>query len=106
MLMEKNGYVEFYVEDKATKERFIEYPKKYLTPLQEKMMSTQPDMILQYAHFLADQYRDRLQHPVAVYADAYASLNRRQGQRYVDPKVDLSIEQDGFAAKNWVLPEN
>ncbi len=65
MLMEKDGYVEFYVRDKTTGERYIEYPEKHLTPLQEKMMSTQPDMILQYAHFLANNYQNQLHHPVA-----------------------------------------
>jgi hypothetical protein len=105
MLMEKDGYIEFYVEDKATHKRYIEYPRKYLTPLQERMMDTQPDMILQYAHFLADKYRDKLQHPVAVYADDYVSLNQKPGQTYIDPKVDLSKEKDGFAPKKWILPE-
>jgi len=106
MLMEKNGYVEFYVEDKTTGKRYIEYPKKYLTPLQEKMMSTQPDMILQYAHFLAEKYQDKLQHEIAVYADAYVSLNKKQGQTFIDPKIDLSKERDTFAPKNWITPEN
>lgn len=106
MLMEKDGYVEFYVQDKLTGERFIEYPKKYLTPLQEKMMSTQPDMILQYASFLACKYQIKLKHQVAVYADTYVSLNKRPGQIYIDPKADLSREQDGFAEKKWILPEN
>lgn len=106
MLMEKDGYVEFYVKDQSTGERFIEYPKKYLSPLQEKMMSTQPDMILQYASFLADKYRLKLKHPVAVYADAYVSLNHRPGQTYIDPKVDLSKEQDSFLPKKWILPKN
>jgi len=106
MLMEKDGYVEFYVEDKSTGARYIEYPKKYLTPLQEKMMSTQPDMILQYASFLANKYQLKLKHQVAVYADAYVSLNKRQGQVYIDPKADLSIEKDSLLPKKWVLPKN
>ena len=105
MLMEKDGYIEFYVEDKVTHERYIEYPKKYLTPLQERMMNTQPDMILQYARFLADTYSYKLQHPVAVYADDYVSLNQRPGQTYIGPKVDLSKEKDSFAPKKWILPE-
>ena len=105
MLMEKDGYIEFYVEDKVTHKRYIEYPKKYLTPLQERMMDTQPDMILQYAHFLADKYRKRLHHPVAVYADDYVSLNQKAGQTYIDPKIDLSNETDSFAPKKWILPE-
>ena len=105
MLMEKDGYIEFYVEDRATHQRYIEFPKKYLTPLQERMMDTQPDMILQYAHFLAAKYELKLGHPVAVYADDYVSLNQKSGQTYIDPKADLSKEHDSFAPKKWVMPE-
>ena len=106
MLMEKDGYIEFYVEDKITHKRYIEYPRKYLTPLQERMMDTQPDMILQYAHFLAREYTNDLHHPVAVFADDYVSLNQKSGQAYIDPKIDLSKQEDSFAPKNWILPEN
>lgn len=105
MLMEKDGYVEFYIEDKTTGERFIEYPKKYLTPLQEKMMSTQPDMILQYAHFLAQKYRSKLHREVAVYADAYISLNGKSSQPFINPKTDLAREQENLYSKKWILPE-
>lgn len=104
MLIEKDGYAEFHVQDKVTGENYIEFPKKYLSPLQEKMMNTQPDMILQYAHFLANKYQQTLHHPVAVFVDDYVSLNRRPGQAYINPKVDLAAECDGFAAKTWILP--
>jgi len=105
MLMEKDGYIDFYVEDKITHERYIEYPKKYLTPLQERMMDTQPDMILQYAHFLGDKYAQRLHHPMMVFADDYVSLNQMAGQTYIDPKVDLFKETDSFAPKKWILTQ-
>ena len=106
MLIEKDGYIEFYVKDETTGKQYIEYPRKYLTPLQERMMDTQPDMILQYAHYLAYVYQQKLKHPVAVYADDYVSLNQRSGQTYIDPKVDLSKENDSFAPKKWILPED
>jgi hypothetical protein len=105
MLMEKDGYAEFTVQDKTTGSRYVEIPKKHLTSLQEKMMSTQPDMILQYARFLAAEYRQRLQHPVAVYVYSYVSLNRRPGQMYIDPQTDLSEQKDNLLAKRWILPE-
>lgn len=105
MLMEKDGYAEFEVKDKVTNQHYLEYPKKNLTPLQEKMMTTQPDMILQYAHFLARQYEQRLHHPMAVYVYSYVSLNQREGQLYIDPDTDLSAEKDSFLPKRWILPE-
>jgi hypothetical protein len=105
MLMEKDGYAEFRVRDQVTHQEYVEFPKKYLTPLQEKMMTTQPDMILQYAHFLAGKYRERLDHPVAVFVYSYVSLNHRPGQIYIDPDTDLSKEKDSFLPKKWILPE-
>ncbi|MBS1645360.1 MAG: HTTM domain-containing protein [Bacteroidetes bacterium] len=106
MLMEKDGFAEFWVEDKTTHMRYIEYPKKHLTALQEKMMSTQPDMILQYAHYLAGIYEQKLGHPVAVYADVYVSLNGRPGRQFINPDVNLAAIEDTFAGKDWILPEN
>jgi hypothetical protein len=57
MLMEKAGTVFFYVTDPATGREGEVTNRDFLTPNQEKMMATQPDMILQFAHFLADHYR-------------------------------------------------
>ncbi len=54
MLMEKSGAAYFTVKDKTGSQVYEVDNKKFLTPLQEKMMSTQPDMILQYAHHLAE----------------------------------------------------
>lgn len=105
MLMEKDGYADYTIKDKVTGEEYAEFPKKHLTPLQEKMMETQPDMILQYAHFLADLYRQKLHHPVAVYVSSYVALNGKPGQVYIDPKTDLSAEEDSFLPKPWILPQ-
>ena len=104
MLMEKDGYEEFSVKDKTTGKSYVEYPKKYLTPLQDKMMSTQPDMILQYAHFLGNKYRQMLHHDVAVYVYSYVAINRKPGQIFIDPKADLFKEEDSFKAKKWIMP--
>ena len=46
MLMEKAGFAEFFVSDEQTGKTWVVFNSDYLTPQQEKMMSTQPDMIL------------------------------------------------------------
>lgn len=104
MLMEKDGYEEFTVIDKTTGKNYVEYPKKYLTPLQDKMMSTQPDMMLQYAHFLGNKYRQKLHHDVGVYVYSYVAVNRKPGQIFIDPTTDLFKEEDNFKAKKWIMP--
>lgn len=103
MLMEKAGYAQFTVVDKAG-HRTIVNNTTFLTPLQEKMMSTQPDMLLQYAHMLRDHYANRGFHDPQVYVDSYVALNGRLGKPLVDPTVDLARQRDSFAPKHWINP--
>jgi hypothetical protein len=103
MLMEKAGYAQFKVKDHDGKTAYVNN-SDFLTPLQEKMMSTQPDMILQYAHLLADHYAKRNFNDPQVYAEVYVALNGRLSQQLIDPAVDLAKEKESFAHKSWILP--
>ena len=49
MLMEKAGTAFFYITDPETGRKGEVDNSQFLTPTQEKMMATQPDLILQYA---------------------------------------------------------
>ncbi|WP_025764652.1 HTTM domain-containing protein [Dyadobacter tibetensis] len=103
MLMEKAGQVQFTVQDSHhAPERVIN--SAFLTPLQEKMMATQPDLILQFAHYLRDFYTKKGFTAPKVYADTYVSLNGRLGQTLIDPSTDLARETDSFQPKSWILP--
>ena len=53
-------------------------------------MSSQPDLILQLAHHVRDDFERRGLGPVEVHADAVASLNGRRLSALVDPEVDLA----------------
>ena len=67
-------------------------------------MSTQPDLILQFAHFLDAEYqRKGIKNP-EVYADVYATLNGSGSRPFIDPTVDLSAVEDGFGRKHFILP--
>ncbi|MFD2574457.1 HTTM domain-containing protein [Spirosoma soli] len=101
MLMEKAGYAQFTVKDNAGK-RVIVNNTEFLTPLQEKMMSTQPDMLLQYAHLLRDEFSRRGFHKPEVYVDSYVALNGRLGKPLIDPTINLANEHDSFAPKSWI----
>lgn len=105
MLMEKAGYATFYVEDSDTDKRLEVNNRDFLTTNQEKMMSTQSDMIVQYAHFLSDYYRQNGINEPRVYADVYVNLNGRGTRRYIDPLVDLSKEKNTWRAKTWILSD-
>ncbi|MGV3640532.1 MAG: HTTM domain-containing protein, partial [Adhaeribacter sp.] len=56
MLMEKTGTAFFYVRDPKTGNETEIHNRSYLTANQEKMMATQPDMILQFAHLLKKDF--------------------------------------------------
>ena len=85
MLVEKSGHATFFVRDQAAGREWLVLPSDYLTPFQEQQMSFQPDMLLQFAHFIAAQYK----FPVSVRAEAYVSWNGRTSRLLLDPDVDL-----------------
>ena len=104
MLMEKGGHTTFTVKelDGSKTEWVNNYD--YLTPHQEKMMSTQPDMILQFAHHLQEIYQQKGYREPIVQCNSKVSLNGRRSRTFVDPQVDLAKEKRGFHHKNWIMP--
>ena len=105
MLMEKAGYARFTIVDVHGKQVIVDNTE-FLTPLQEKMVSTQPDMILQYAHILRDHYADRGFVSPEVYVDSYVALNGRLGKPLVNAQTNLAQEEDSFSHKPWIVPFN
>lgn len=86
MVVEKNGTVIYRVEDPNQVGRFwVVYPSDYLTRQQEHQMSFQPDMIIQFAHYLDELYQSECACDPQVYADTYVSLNGREGQNILPP---------------------
>jgi len=104
MLMEKAGYVVFHVYDPETKKIEQVNNYKYLTKTQEKQMSTQPDMILQFAHFLKAKYQEKGFINPQITAESYVTLNGRRSKPFIDPTVNLLEIKEGWAHKKWVLP--
>ncbi|MCG3166708.1 MAG: hypothetical protein POELPBGB_02488 [Bacteroidia bacterium] len=104
MLMEKGGTVFFYVKDLATGKESEVVNSMYLTRQQEKMLSTQPDMMLQYAHFLAAEYGNKGYVNPAVRAESYVTLNGSGSKPFINSSMDLTKEKESFTSKNWILP--
>ncbi|MEZ5004534.1 MAG: HTTM domain-containing protein [Chitinophagales bacterium] len=104
MLMEKAGHATFYVKDPSrNKEAQIDI-KKYLAPHQEKQMAFQPDMILQFAHFLDKEYQKQGIADPEIRVKSFVTLNGRKSKLIVDPTIDLSKEAINLKPKKWVLP--
>ena len=104
MLIEKAGYTTFKVVDNSSGNSELVDNSLYLTKFQEKQMSFQPDMIIEYAHYIGDTYKKKGFKDVSVYAESYVTLNGRPSQRFIDPEVDLYNEKINFKNKKWILP--
>lgn len=103
MLREKNGSITYRVRDKRTGKQWHVPPSRYLTRLQEREMAGQPDLILQLAHHIHDEFERRAGGPVEVRVDALVSLNGRRMRRLIDSNVDLSTIRDGITKAHWIL---
>ncbi len=103
MLMEKMGVCYFYVRDPMTGWQTEVNNHEFLTAQQEKMMSTQPDMILQYAHHIGKVYHERGIPNPEVRVRSYVALNGRPSKPFIDSAVDLMKETDSFLPKTWIL---
>ncbi len=105
MLAEKAGYAQFKVEDNEGRKILVDN-SDFLTPVQEKMMSTQPDFMIQYAHFLKTHYANRGVVQPKIKADVFVTLNGRSSAQFIDPTIDLAAQVDGWSHKTWILPQN
>ena len=104
MLTEKVGFTQYRVRDFEARRGWIVSPDEYLTPLQVERMSIQPSLILQTAHFIAEDFRNRGYDEVTVKADVFVTWNGRPNRRLIDPEVDLASVRSGLAPKDWILP--
>jgi hypothetical protein len=103
MLMEKAGTAQFYVKDRHTGREGLVVNSEFLNPHQEKQMAMQPDLILQFAHFLKKHYAQQGVTDPAVRVEAYVTLNARPSQLLIDPAVDLTTLRDTWIRKDWIL---
>lgn len=106
MLIEKMGYTNFKIVDAETNNYFYVDNQNFLTPLQEKQMSFQPDFILEYAHYLGDHFKKQGHKNIQVFAESFVALNGRLSQPFIDKSIDLYKEKESWKHKNWILPLN
>jgi hypothetical protein len=102
MLVSKVGEVSFTVLDPASGQTWEVDPLTYLTSTQAGQMESQPDMILQFSHFLADEWRKDGYNDVEVRAQSSISLNGREPYPIVDPTVDLAAEELSIWPADWI----
>ena len=106
MLMEKKGSSIFKIVNSKTNSFFYVNNDDFLTPVQQKQMSFQPDMILEYGQYLGDHFKSQGHENVAVFVESYVSLNGRLSQQFIDPSANLMELKDSFKHKFWIKPLN
>jgi vitamin K-dependent gamma-carboxylase len=104
MVREKNGSITYHVRDPRSGRAWQVSPFDELEWRQASEMSGQPDLILQYAHHLAETFRSRGLDGVEVRAEAWVSLNGRKSRLMIDPQVDLAAVPPGLLPARWILP--
>lgn len=103
-LRSKKGSAVFYVMDPATNKTTTVNPKTILTRRQTRKTLTRPDMILQFAHYLRDNWavKHGINNPV-VTVDAFASLNGRNTARLIHAAKNLAVVERNLAHADWIL---
>jgi vitamin K-dependent gamma-carboxylase len=101
---EKLGTVTFQVRSATTGQTWQVDPAHYLHPIQQTELGEQPDLILQLAHHIRDDFAHRGLGRVEVRARALCTLNGRPSALLIDPGVDLGSVKDSLAPASWILP--
>ena len=103
-LRRKTGNAIFTITHPASGTSWTVLPQHYVRPHQLSKMTTKPDCILQFAHYLAEEKRREGYDNVEVRANVMVSLNSRQPQLLIDPNTDLAKQQESLLPDRWILP--
>jgi hypothetical protein len=101
-LREKQGTSRFFVTNTRTGETTVVEPQTILESWQADKMATRPDMILQFAHYLARE-QARQGQSVQVRALATVSLNGHESRQLIDPTVDLASQPRTLWPAPWIM---
>jgi hypothetical protein len=101
----KSSDADFLATDASGRELTdLPRPQDVLTARQLRTFGGRPDMVLQYAHFLAAEARARGHEGVQVHVASKASLNGRRPQDLIDPQVDLAAQPRNLWPAPWIVP--
>ncbi|GAB4521891.1 MAG: hypothetical protein OHK0046_33750 [Anaerolineae bacterium] len=102
-LRQKDGSITLFASDPATGSTWPLPAWEYLSSRQYSQVQDNPEMILRFAHHLAETLND--QYPgIQIRAWSMMSLNSRAPQLLLDPTIDLAQAADTLLASDWILP--
>jgi hypothetical protein len=104
MLVNRKARSYFYVTDPNSGRTRQVRPEQFLNRRQTAMLAYQPDLPLQFAHYLATVIPRTGPNPLKVEARILVSINGRKPELFLDPNVDLANEERSFGRPRWLLP--
>lgn len=103
MLMEKNGETSIIVRDPKKETQKEVDQDIYLTAFQKQQMRSQPDMLLQFARHIGDEFKWANGYAPEIYIKSRLSLNGRRSQPFTNDTLDIYSLHDPMN-NNWILP--
>ncbi|WP_344786987.1 HTTM domain-containing protein [Postechiella marina] len=104
MLRAKHGIATFKVFDKKTEKTINIKLSDYLTKKQQRLVTTKPDVIWQFAQHLKQSFNTNGQ-DVSVFVNCRVKVNGKPYKQLINPKTDLAnIEWQTFKHSDWILP--
>jgi hypothetical protein len=104
LLRGKRAGVRFHVTDPETGWSGDVNLRLHLTATQLKRMSRSPDMILDFTHFVANEYSKLGYNNAEIRVRLLVSLNGRKPQLLVDSNVNLAAQPRTYRRPDWIVP--
>lgn len=105
MLRGKSAAIRFYGTDRKSGRTGAIPVRPFLTQRQVEKLGKEPDMILEFSHFLAGELAKQGYDDLEIRALVLVSLNGRKAQLFIDPMVDLVSESRGLWRQYpWIVP--
>ncbi|MBI2921789.1 MAG: HTTM domain-containing protein [Planctomycetes bacterium] len=101
-LRDKDGSGKIRVTFPGSGRTIVVNPRDWLNARQEREMWTHPDMLVEFAHFLREEYRAKGHGVVEVRAEVRVSLNGRPPALLVDPETDLASVHRWWGHSKWI----
>jgi hypothetical protein len=100
-LRDKEVELGMYLVDPTTGERDLVDIEQWLTDRQIIKMAGTPDMLRQFAHFLADRQQAATGVRPVIRAEAFTSVNGGPYGYLLSPELDLASEPIGLFDPPW-----
>ncbi len=104
MLREKDLGIRFFVYNRDTNQRGLLQVSDFLNERQLTRMGKDPDMIIEFVHYVRDHYREHDRGDLEIRVLALTSLNGRKPQLLIDPYLDYASVDRVWGTQPWIIP--